>query len=389
MEAENFFSAQETLVGIKAQLLSYGVLPTKQFIDAYGSPFLEKRRAYGNPDDLDFQGKIVPQELVLLPERLICAVNIRVTSPWQLDYRNDKFVVAARSGGKEYPITFPLHPDFYDVNMSNSQPVKNIITLYGGGSLGVFVYGACSLVEMGAPCQYCSILPNRTQQNEFPHVITKKVFREALLIALQDITCPIKQVMINGGNFSDPDRSFLYYVKMVEVAREALDMAGRNDIDLHLIVYPPNDLALFERLRGLDVSIAMNMEVFDPDSFRQFCPGKHKTSGQRHIINALFQASERIGFGHVYSILVGGLEKQVTMDVGMDYLAKNGVIPVINVFHADPGTPLYRYPTPSTERIMEMGKSLQLIYERIGPVQPFYLNCGRNSLDTEAYLRLF
>jgi hypothetical protein len=381
--------SSERAVRIKAELLSCGVVPTEAFLDAYGPPFLEKRRAYGNPDDAAYRERLVPQELFLLPERLVCAVNIRAKSPWTLDGRQGGFFVRSADDGRTRAVTFPLHPAFYDELTPDGQPAKNIITLYGGGSLGIFVYGSCALVDMGSACQYCSIAPNRTRETDFPRVVTEAALREALLLALRDQSCSIKQIMINGGNFPDPDRGFSYYARLVEVAREAIDRLNRGDVDLHLIVYPPDDLRLLDRLRGLDVGVAMNTEVFDPDLFRRFCPGKHLVSGQRHIIEALLRAVDALGACHVYSIFVGGLEDQDTMQAGMEFLAKGGVVPVINIFHADPDTPLHRRPPPSPERILEMGTSLQAIYERMPPFKPFYMDCGRNSIDTEAYLGLF
>jgi hypothetical protein len=77
------------------------------------------------------------------------------------------------------------------------------------------------------------------------------------------------------------------------------------------------------------------------------------------------------------------------MTAGMEFLADHGVTPIINVFHADPGTPLYSHPEPSLDRIQEMGEILEGIFSRHSFMRPFYMNCGRNSIDTEAYLRLF
>lgn len=379
----------ESGVRIKAEILSYGVLPTEVFLAAYGPPFLEKRRAYGNPDDLAYRERTVPQELVLLPERLVCAVNIRAASPWRLDYRDGEFFVCTADERRWHLVTFPRYPAFYDASMTNGQPVKNVITLYGGGSLGIFVYGSCSLVDMEAACQYCSISPNRARETDFPQVVTEGTLREALTAALRDRECPVKQVMINGGNLPHLDRGFLYYARLVEVARRVLDNSGREDVELHLIVYPPRNLQLLECLRGLEVSVAMNIEVFDPELFRRYCPGKDRISGQHHIFNALLHAARTLGVGRVYSIFVGGLEHQDTMRAGMELLADGGVVPVINVFHADPDTPLHRHPTPSPERILVMGRALQEVYGRLSPFSPFYLDCGRNSIDTEAYRRLF
>lgn len=375
-------------VALKAELLANGVRPTPAFLAAYGPPYLSKRRAYGNPDDLGIIGQRIPQEMYLLPERLICSVNVRSDSGWLLDWSHEEgFFI--RFDERTTPISFPVTPGFYTALLEDGRPVRSVVTLYGGASLGIFVHGNCSLVDMGKACQYCSISPNRSREQEFPLVVTRELLSSALAVALADRTCHFSQVMINGGNFRDPDRSFLYYARLCQSARRALDEAGRDDIELHLIVYPPADLELLKELAGLNLSVAMNMEVFDPALFQRFCPGKNAVLGQLHALKALTRAAEILGAGNVFSILVGGLESQESMDQGMARLAGEGVIPVINVFHPDPETPLAMRPAPPASRILEMGRSLQAVFSETTFARPFYLGCGRNSLDTEAYYQMF
>jgi hypothetical protein len=272
--------------------------------------------------------------------------------------------------------------------MDDGCRVSQYITLYGGGSLGIFVYGHCALVDIGKACHYCSIEPNHTKGVDFEQMIRPAQVEAALTSALADTNAPISQVMLNGGNFRDMDRSFKYYVEIVRAARRALD-ASRRSVDLHLIVFPPRDLELFSELNGMDVGIAVNTEVFSPDLFQKYCPGKHEVAGQAHITAALKRAVEILGEGNVYSILVGGLEGLDSMVSGMERLADVGVTPIINVFHADPETPLADFPSPTTDQIIRMGRHLQAIYSASPHMRPFYLDCGRNSIDTEAYRQLF
>jgi hypothetical protein len=372
---------------LKAELLAHGVRPTEEFLAVYGPPFLAKRRAYGNPDDLTFRDLSLPQELILLGEDLVCSVNVRSESPWQLCHSPENGYMVQR-GATLAPISFPLTPSFYSEPLPDGRLARSVVTLYGGGSLGVFIHGNCALVDMGKACQYCSIAPNRSREGEFPTVVSEDLLRQALKVALADAACPASQVMLNGGNFRDPDRSFLYYANLCRVANEVIIESGR-EVELHLIVYPPADLALLRELEGLNVSVAMNLEVFDPELFARFCPGKEVVLGQNHLFDALNGAVRVLGEGNVFSIIVGGLEAQDSMDAGMERLAKSGVIPVINVFHPDPETPLFDRKAPSPSRILEMGRSLQRIFADYPFSRPFYQGCGRNSLDTEAFLRLF
>lgn len=371
---------------LKAELLSRGVTIAPQLLAHYGPPYLEKRRAYGNSDPLALRDATLPQEFYLLPENLIVAVNVREDSPWSLDWDGEFFL--AGPSGQRVAITFPRRPAFYDYTTDNGRELARIATLYGGGSLGLFIYGSCALVDMGKACQYCSIEPNHKHGVDFEKVIRPEQVEEAVELALSDAEAPLSQVMLNGGNFRDLDRSFLYYVETVKAAERAIARSGR-EVELHLIVYPPRDLELFHELADTQACVAINSEVFDPDLFESYCPGKAVTAGQRHIFAALTRAAEVLGPGRAYSIIVGGLEDADALAAPMRRLAERGVVPVINVFHADPETPLARHPAPPREQIVRMGEHLQGVYADLQEVRPFYLNCGRNSIDTEAYLQLF
>lgn len=374
-------------VRLKAELLARGVKPTPLFLSVFGPPYLAKRRAYGNPDDVSYLGRSLPQEMYILPERLICAANVRADSCWELDW-SQELGFFVRCGDLRTPVSFPRTPSFYERKLPDGRPARDVITLYGGGSFGVFVHGNCSLVDMGKACQYCSIAPNRSRQTDFPQVVSEDMLRAGLRLALKDEECPVSQIMINGGNFRDPDRSFLYYARLCAAAREVID-ESRREVELHLIVYPPADLELLRELAGLNLSVAMNMEVFDPLLFQEFCPGKDAVLGQAHTLSALSRAAILLGSGHVFSILVGGLEEQRSLAAGMKLLVEMGTIPVINVFHPDPETPLQNRSAPSADQILEMGACLQEVYQSASFARPFYSGCGRNSLDTEAHLKMF
>ncbi len=368
---------------VKAELLSHGLELTEQFIDAYGEPFLEKRRAYGNSDPIEYKNITVPQELYLQPSKVVCSVNIRPGSIWVLDFFDNKFML---TGPNNFccEISFPLRPNFYNFSLSSGVEAKSIATLYGGGALGIFIYGTCALVEKKQACKYCSIEPNRKGQTEFAQVIKPEQVYEVVKLAFSTDESVATQVMINGGNFKDSDRSFSYYIDVCRAAREALDEVNSN-AELHLIAYPPQDHGLFNELAQYDVSLAMNLEVFDIEKFNFYCPGKR----QKDIISALKSASEILGYGKVFSIFVGGLESLQTMNEGFSLLSKFGITPIVNIFHPDPGTELESYNPPSSEEITAMGLLLQKLYSDNSFMRPFYSGCGRNAIDTEAYARLF
>ncbi len=376
-------------VKAKAQILSSGVHLTDSVLDNFGHPYLEKRRAYGNQDPINLRSRTIPQELRLQPQDLVVAASVRYSSKNVLDFDGEKYFVTMGENGERVNVDFSLRPEFYDYVMSTRQKVSQVITLYGGHSLGIFVYGDCAHARSGEACHFCSVAQNRSKGTDFVDVIKPVHVKEALSLALQDTRTDIRQVMINGGNFIDLDKNFGHYLKIVKAAREAIDHVGRC-VDLHLIVSPPNDLALIDQLADFDLSVAMNTEVYEPDSFKRFCPGKARIIGQDQIYRGLSRATKVLGEGRVYSIFVGGLESLDSLEKGLNNVSNIGVVPVINVLHIDPETPLAtsEVKQPSADYIMSAGKLLQSIYTTYG-YKPFYDNCGRNSLDTEAFKQLF
>jgi len=374
---------------IKAAVLSEGVRFSTEFLKHYGKPFLFKRRAYGNSDDIKFWNANIPQEMFLKESGLVCGIHGREASNWVLDYIDDEYWLC-RNDERSVILDFPKEPNFYNETLNSQKKGNQLGTLYGGNSLGIFVYGSCALVDMKAACQYCSIEPNRERQTEFVKVVKPSDVYDLVKIALESDHGKFSQVMINGGNFTDRDKGFKYYTKVCEAARRAInDTQCADTVELHLIVFPPKNKKLFQDLANFNVSVAMNSEVHDPVLFEKYCPGKVIIGGQKEILESLENASKYLGQGKVYSIFVGGLEPITSLKKGIYEALDHGATPVINVFHADPGTPLSNHPLPSTEFIIEAGKILQEAYMPHDYITPFYDGCGRNALDSEAYHKLW
>lgn len=375
----------EEATKIKAALLANGVSLSKEAIDNYSAEFLEKRRAYGNPDPLSLLDQRIPQELFVIPGEIVCSVNVRNDSIWRLRWNEGVFYVD--NGENKYVVTFPRRPEFYEKMIDGDERVNNMITLYGGSTLGVFVNRYCSYIAIGKACKFCSLEQNIEFSKDFAKVVKIEEFKKALRIALADDSIPIKQVMINGGNFAKEDESFRYYIRVVEAARSVISDL-KKDVDIHLIAFPPRDYSLFEGLKGLGVSLAMNTEVYDSALFDYYCPGKSDTYSQGKLFNAMEKAVNTLGTGSVFSIFVGGLEGIASLTAGMKHHASLGVIPVINVLHVDPNTPIGNRAGPSEDDIYQMGFALQNIYNEYR-YPSFYTRCGRNAIDYEARMNYF
>lgn len=372
---------------IKAALLSNGLKVSRSVLSKYGLPFLEKRRAYGNPDPNDMRELKIPQELYTLPGKLITSVNIKQNSKWELIHENGAFFVSNQKMIKS-EVTFPLRPKFYDQMLPSGEKTSQIITLYGGSALGVFVNGKCHLSALGQACHFCSILQNRSKVTDFKNVITPNLLESSLKLVFQDQSKNIKQIMINGGNFKDRDKNYLYYSDLAILSMDTQKKFSSKELDVHLIVFPPKDYSLVNNIKDSNIGLIVNTEVFNKKLFRKYCPGKEKSIGRDSILKFLEYAANILGKDKVYSVLIGGLEPIESLVDGLYYLAERGITPIINILHTDPDTPLENFPNPSINNIFEMGKALEEVYTKYD-MKPCYEDCGRNSIDTESYKKLF
>ena len=376
----------------KAQILSNGVAIDDSVIKNYDSQFIEKRSAYGIQDPSEYLCVRIPQELIIMPEELVCAVNINPSSMYMLKYSVEQkyYYIENISQGSKKIVGFPKRPAFYEKTLAFDPTLKvnQIISLYGGHSIGAFLIRNCWFENNGV-CHFCSLCNNHGENNDFLNIIDTDILVESIEMALSE-DYPITQIMLNGGNLGSFDENFKFYTKRVLAVSKLLDRLKRFDIELHLIVSPPCDLELLEIFRNKKIKIAMNMEAYDNQLFSKYCPGKSRYIGHEHLLKALKKSVDVLGAENVYSIFVGGLEPIETLEKGIRVMIDNGIVPVINVLHIDPDTYMKESQRPSPEYIMNAGKILQRAYSQLSSYFiPFYKDCGRNSLDTEAYRKLF
>ncbi|MBC1936706.1 biotin synthase [Listeria grandensis] len=369
---------------IKVEILANGINYDDAFIVQYNQDetTLQKRRAYGNSDEVIRSNVKVPQEIVL-PGNIVVATNQRSSSSWNLDYKDGKYIV--HDNETVLNVNFPVQPKFYDYYNSEKVKLDQLITLYGGSTLGVFSPGTCYFWGKKLECKFCSLQPTRAQLSNHKIFIEPDKVVEATQLALTDKTNEIKHFLLNGGTISDYDKGFKKHLAILE----AVNNSGiLNEVPMHLISMPPKDLTLFKELARLEATIAMDIEVFDPELFNDICPGKSKDYGRENFIHALTVAVDYMGEGNVYCGFVAGLEPIDSFIEGLYFMADKGVVPAVNIFHNDPESQFKNHSRPSIEYINEVGKHMAIIYKKYN-YKPFLEGSGRNAVDTEAYRQLF
>lgn len=372
-------------MAIKLYLLSNGVNFDSVFLDNYSPEFIEKRWAYGNSDEKQFVKRIPPEILI---GDIISAVHFVPESDLQLGFVDGKYVLKCNEKTLT-EVSFPGRPKFYEMSTDDGIPCNSVATLYGSNCLGIFALGTCYYFHVDKPCGFCSLEPTRGTLGDHVMQVRPELAAQVTEIALNADPEVIKQIMLNGGNRRDNNAGFLHHLKTIEMLSDVLVKMGRIDsVELHLITMPPDNHALLKGLQNLPVKVAMNLEVFSPELFPLIAPGKAELYGREKIIEALRRAVDELGKGNVYTIFVGGLEPMDSLIEGLHFVAQMGVVPIINVFHKDPAARLSDHPRVPVAQLHQMGKALQEVFEQY-EFKPFYRDCGRNSLDSEAFYGCF
>lgn len=370
---------------LKIDLLSHGIGYDDAFLAAFETQtgLLEKRRAYGTGDGRLFaRSRRVPQEIVL-EGGVVCAVNFNAASPWRLSFEGS--LVVLLNEDKRHVVSLPPRPAFYGLRLASGRRVEEIVTLYGTGTLGIFSLGHCYYFNDSRECKFCSLGPARDHVADHLMKVQQQEAREAVAAALSVKPDHIRHVLLNGGTAREYNKAFS---KMAGVLSAALDAPGAEDLEGHMISMPPRDFGLFELVAQVRATLAMSLEVWDPELFSKICPGKDQDYGRRRFLDAYEAAVVRLGHGNVYAGFVAGLEPVTSLIEGMRALANIGVVPAVAVFHPDAGSKFARRTRPKTHDLLEIGREMSALYAQHG-FRPLITGSGRNSLDTEAYNQQF
>jgi hypothetical protein len=377
--------SQREAVRLKLRLLSEGVSFDNAFFEHFAHKFesMEKRRAYDDSDERELdRTKRIPQE-TYLTDGVVVAVNSKQNSPWKLIYRDSTYRLIGKQD-IDIEVTFPHRPHFFECVTPNGIRCDSIANLYGGSSLAFFTPSTCYYFNDGHECRFCSLKPNRSEQQIFIPTISPALASSVLQIALETDAALLKQIMLVGGNVPNYDQGFRRHLEIAAALdEEQISLPVERRLETHIATMPPWDFGLFTVLNDLNARVTMNIEVFDEHLFEVICPGKTRLYGRKQLLKALEHAANVVSGMRVHSILIAGLEPVHSTIAGMKYLASIGVNPIINVFHNDRGSVYENHPRPSYEQLLEIAYALQEVYKEYH-LTPYWVGCGRNALDFEA-----
>ncbi len=372
----------------KAELLSHGFRMSEEAVALFGSPYLYKRRAYGNMDDEHFIHMNVPQEVILLPDGLVTGVILKEDSPWMIDWQGGAYALC-RPGYEPLELTFSRTPSFYGMETRGGARVESVLTFMFNHTLGIFVNTSCYFATPERHCRYCSIRCNAARPDDILRQLDMRTTLEAVETAIKNDGGTVNSIFISGGNFTDFDKNFMYYATLALAVQRLVDLY-RDDIKVTLNVFSPETTSLLETLGGSGMNLLLSTEVFSEEGFKRFCPGKSAVLPKPKLKATLQKALEVLGENHVYSIVIHGLESDESLLSGVRDYADMGVCTIVNELHLDPGTELVdmNIRPPQPESMLSVAREVEGVYARCG-FNSAQAYGGRSSFDREQSLRLF
>lgn len=297
-----------------------------------------------------------------LPLGLTTSFRSNHRSPYSLEYENGKYFVV-HNGNEVTQVDFIKRPKFYDLKTSDGTDMKTVAVNYADNHAFVAYSNECYLKEKGQDCLFCNINATKDNYGETQGISWKYPGQigETIAAAYKE---GFQHLTISGG-FIPERREVDYYLDVAESIKEH---TGLEDFNGTACIGAPRDLTVIDKYKEVGYrTLATNLEVWDRNFFKAYCPGKEEHCGGRdHWIKAIEYAVKVFGFGNVRSFLVGGLETKQTTLEGIEYLAAKGVVVLLSPWCPNPGSALEGHRSPNWEWHLELAHKNAAILRKNG-----------------------
>ena len=270
-------------------------------------------------------------------------------SPYLVRREKGRYYVD-RDGETVAPVTLSPRPGWYDAKLADGKPMTRIGTLQGT-YLGIYQAKVCEYwteKPQKVNCKFCSVGLNLGVDD----ADEKSVDEVLEVVRAARVESGITYVDFNTGHYTGDTYLDLLEPYIVRIKREFGLMVG--------VQTPPHrDLRRYDHLREIGVNrVSFCFEIFDPERFREICPGKHTEYGLGHYLEAIRYCAELGGRGPrtepwvVNGEIIAGLEPPESSIRAIDWIVSVGAIPTVCVFRPLAGTDLADAPPPATEDLV-------------------------------------
>ena len=249
-------------------------------------------------------------------------------------------------------IRLPRQPAFYTQKTRNGTLMSRVGTMQGT-YLAIYPAQVCGYwkPEDKVNCRFCSTGLNVGVSEEGEKRV-QDVVETAIAAKKQE---GVTFVHFNTGYYDGNELDIVEpYVKAIK--EETGLLVG--------VQCPPcKELSKYNKLKALGVDhLSFCFELYNPEYFQKYCPGKHKTLTQQAFFDAMEYASKLWGKGRVSGEIIAGIEPIEDTLKAIDYITSVGAFPTICVFRPTLGTEMEDYPSPKFE---DMAKIFRRMYESL------------------------
>jgi hypothetical protein len=304
-------------------------------------------------------------ELILPPGLYVNAPVVEpftAESPYELrrlDAGGEVRYVLHHEGDACTEVRLSPRPAWYEQKTSTGKAMRRVGTLQGT-YLAVYPAQVCHFwVESDSRparenCRFCSVGLNLGVDEE-PGKSVDEVMEVVHAARRQS---GITYVDFNTGHYDGSEFLQVLRPYVARVKRETRLLVG--------VQTPPfADPTDYARIRELGANrISFCFEVFDPEVFRELCPGKAHVYGLQGYLQAIATCTALAPTGFtmepwvVNGEIIAGLEPPASSIAAIDWLTERGAIPTVCVFRPLKGTNLEDHAPPRPEAMVPVFQAL-------------------------------
>ena len=275
-------------------------------------------------------------------------------SPYELR-RAGRTYVLYRGGERVVEVELAPKPDWYERKTLTGKPMTRIGTLQGT-YLGIYQAKVCEFwtEKTKVNCRFCSVGLNLGIDDANEKTLDEVM--EVVWAARRE--SGITYVDFNTGHFKDETYLDILEPFIQRIKREVGLLIG--------VQTPPHsDLSRYDRLRAMGVNrVSFCFEIFDPEIFKDTCPGKSRDYGLERYLEAIRYCATLGRKGPLSEPwvtngeIIAGLEPPESSIRAIDWITSVGAIPTVCVFRPLVGTNYEHLPPPRTDDMVPVFRRL-------------------------------
>jgi hypothetical protein len=251
-----------------------------------------------------------------------------------------------RDGDRVAAVRLSPRPSWYDARTASGKPATRIGTLQGT-YLGIYQARVCDYwtEPTKVNCKFCSVGLNLGVGDDADEKSVDEVM-EVVWAARRE--SGITYVDFNTGHLEGETYLDILEPYIRRIKRETGLLVG--------VQTPPHsDLRRYDGLREIGVNrVSFCFEIFDPATFREVCPGKHRQYGLERYLEAVRYCARLGARGPRHEPwvtngeMIAGLGPPASTIAAIDWLTSVGAIPTVCVFRPLVGTDYAHLPPPAS-----------------------------------------